>query len=330
VPLGLARAAAVRLLARLEREPAALRLAVGGEVRRMAPWVSRLELVASGHATEPLLDALARAPRVAAVLERSSTRVLVRLADGLDVVLDVLPDEDAVERRLAAEGQPPERPCASDLVRMADCLGIAGLHTKDAGGRYGADEMAARAEREGYAWALLPPCSAAPASETLHVLGAREVEVGVEPHRLPGGDEWLLAAPAPSLCADGRAATRALVAALAGGAVDAAVPRGVGVHGAGTPYDAAALAAALKDAGAALGVAPPPRHAEPEPGLLEAALAAGVPLLLLADARDLVGVDDLALAVGLARRAGARAGDVLNARTAAEVEAWRAARRRPR
>ena len=87
--------------------------------------------------------------------------------------------------------------------------------------------------------------------------------------------------------------------------------------------------AALARSGAALAVRPPPSHLQPEPQVLERALAAGVPLLLLADARDLVGLDDLVLAVGLARRAGATAAQVLNAWPLHQLDGWLAARRDP-
>jgi DNA polymerase (family 10) len=58
--LDAARRAAARVLGRLEREPSALRLAVAGDVRRMAPTVERVDLVASAHEPRALLDAFER------------------------------------------------------------------------------------------------------------------------------------------------------------------------------------------------------------------------------------------------------------------------------
>ena len=395
VPLGTARAAAARLLGRLERNESALRLAVTGETRRMAPWVRRLDLLATAHEAGPLLDALAQAPRVAAVLTRAERSVEVRLDDGLRVRLEVLADEaefgpalvratgptayvallearaealglawrghtlwqgserlvlweeSEVYERLGLERPAPERrertlPGAevAELVAMTEIRGAAGLHVKPGSGRYGLEEMAARAQREGYGWSLL----LAPADEPLTVEQAQLALARWNDHgetSAPGrlALEVALGAPDPGaaqaqvLLASADSGGAASIAALGSAARDPRydalwlrappAPPGPPEHA----PDLRPLLHALAATGAALAVSPPPHHPRPEPELLEAALALGVPLLLLADARDLVGVDDLVLSVGLARRAGARREQVLNTLDLAGFDAWLARRR---
>jgi len=395
VPLGTARSAAARLLGRLERNESALRLAVTGETRRMAPWVRRLDLLATAHEAAPLLDALAQAPRVAAVLTRAERSVEVQLDDGLRVRLEVLAEEaefgpalvratgptayvGLLEARAAALGLVwrghtlwqgserlvlweeaevyerlgLERPApelreralpgaeVADPVVMTDIRGAAGLHVKPGGGRYGLKEMAARAQREGYGWSLL----VAPADEGTTVEQAQSALAGWNedgetsaPGRL--ALEVLLGAASPdaggaplllaSAVSHDATATAELTRAARDPRYDAfwlrAPPAPPGLPERGP--DLRPLLQALAATGAALAVSPPPHHPRPEPELLEAALALGVPLLLLADARDLVGVDDLVLSVGLARRAGARREQVLNTLDLAGFDAWLARRR---
>jgi DNA polymerase (family X) len=386
VPLGAARAAAARLLARLERNENALRLAVAGEVRRMAPWVQRLELLATAHEPAPLLDALAEAPRVAAVLARAERDVALRLEDGLEVHLRVLEDEDAfgsallaatgpepfvdlLRARAAAHGltwrsdalrrggealplpdeaqvfevlgldpMPPEQrdthaPGAhvETLLTMPEVLGAAGLHARPGRGRYPLADMAARAAREGYAWALVvaegeDAAGLATLDEAAAQQGAVDESV---PTRLavlrrdgapqPKGALRLAAAPLDASLERALAVVEGTDALWlsAGDAPDAEAP---------TPGAQTRLLDRLARTGAALVVPPPPRHLRPEPDLLCAALERGVPLLLWADAHDLVALDDLVLAVGLARRAGARAEQVLNTRSLADFDAWIARR----
>ncbi len=395
VPLGVARAAAARLLGRLERSDSALRLAVAGETRRMAPWVGRLDLLATAHEAGPLLDALEKAPRVAAVLARGERSVEVRLEDGLGVRLEVLADEAEfgpalvratgpaayvgllearaqalglawkghtlwegrerlslweeaeVYERLGLERPAPERreralPGAEivEPVAMTEIRGAAGLYVKPGGGRYGLEEMAARAQREGYAWSLL----VAPAGEAPKVKQAEEalarwnddaetrapgrlaLEVALDAPRQ-------LAAPGPLLLAASADADAARSAALLAAAEDPRYdalwwrPPPAPPRSSEKASDLRPLLDLLVRTGAALAVSPPPHHPRPEPGLLEAALARGVPLLLLAEARDLVGIDDLVLSVGLARRAGARREQVLNTLDLADFDAWVARRR---
>jgi DNA polymerase (family 10) len=90
--LSQARRAAVRVLARLEREPAALRLAVSGAVRRMAPIVSEVSLLATAHDARALLDAFA-ATLGSQPASRASDRATVALDEGTTVSLRVVPEE---------------------------------------------------------------------------------------------------------------------------------------------------------------------------------------------------------------------------------------------
>lgn len=390
-PLGVARSEAGRLLGRLERQECALRLAVAGATRRMAPQVERLDLLATAHEAGPLLEALAGAPRVRGLRERGARHVEVELDCGLCARLEVLEDEQAfvpalvratgpathvawLEARahacglawrghalLGPDGPLPlreeedfyaalglERPVperregwvpgmeAQAPVSMAEVCGVAGVEVREAGGRYPLADMAARAAREGYAWMLatLPRGSAGPAAQALGVaLGAWNDQPGCStPVRacLELGDS-----EAPSALDLPAAGPPALRLARTGwreaaGALERLVPDALLLEGPPTPdrpAAAQALLGVLAACGAALAVRPPPQHPRPEPALLEAARAAGVPLLLLADARDLVGLDDLVLSVGLARRAGASAGEVLNAWPLARLDAWLSGRR---
>ncbi|MFM8980533.1 MAG: hypothetical protein ACKOSS_08730 [Planctomycetia bacterium] len=386
VPLGTARAEAARLLGRLERNASALRLAVAGATRRMAPRVERLDLLATAHEAAPLLEALASAPRVRAVRGRSAQHVEVELDAGLGVRLEVLPDEqdfvpalvratgpqahvqwlearahacglawqghalegpqgrlalleeDDLYAALGLERPVPERREAwlpgmeaGAPLAMQEVCGVSGVAVREAGGRYPLADVAGRAAREGYAWLLatLPRgCEAgaasalAQAAAACHDAGADRAPVRLSREQAPGD----LPAPGDPL------ALRLLRAPWAGAAqalalapVDALLVDPPGEAPA-EPVLAGVLAALARH-GTALAVRPPPHHPQPEPQVLERALAAGVPLLLQADAHDLVGLDDLVLCVGLARRAGATAPQVLNAWPLAQLDAWLAARR---
>lgn len=389
VPLGTARSEAGRLLGRLERNEAALRLAVAGATRRMAPHVERLDLLATAHEAAPLLETLASAPRVRALRERAAQHVEVELDSGLCVRLEVLADEqdfvaalvratgpdqhvawlearaqacglawrghalvgpegrmdlleeDDLYAALGLERPIPERretwlpgmEAASPLA-MPEVAGVAGVHAREAGGRYPLADMASRAAREGYGWLLatLPRGSDAAAAAALaqavqacHAPGEERVPVRMAHELAPGAAQ--VEAPGPRAlrlrCAPWAQAAATLSAAPA----DALLldPAG-GAPGAG---EVESVLAGLARSGAALAVRPPPHHPQPEPQLLERALAAGIPLLLLADAHDLLGLDGLVLSVGLARRAGATAPQVLNAWPLDRLDAWLAARPEP-
>lgn len=393
VPLGVARAWAQRLLGRLERNESALRLAVAGEVRRMAPWVTRLDLLATAHEPGPLLDAIAEAPKVVAVLARAERSIEARLEDGLAVRLEVLEEEAEfgpalvsatgpathlalleararalglawrghvlwegntpltlgeeaeVYERLGLERPAPERRERSlpghevqEPVSMVEIRCAAGLHVRPGGGRYPLTDMAARAQREGFVWSLLvvpasEPASVAEAEEALKrwnddaettAPGRLALEIGARDAAPPRKDPRLRL-----VSVDAQSPRSVLEAAAHDARGDALLlrfppaPPDVGE----ADDHRLAILKGLAARGAALAVAPPPSHPRPEPALLEAALGVGVPLLLLAQARDLLGIEDLVLSVGMARRAGARREQVLNALDVKAFDAWLAARR---
>jgi DNA polymerase (family 10) len=101
--LSQARRAAARVLARLEREPSALRLAVAGPVRRMAKVVSEVTLLATAHDASALLDAFA-ATTGATVLDRERDSARVALDDGTPVSLRVVPAASFATEMLHATG----------------------------------------------------------------------------------------------------------------------------------------------------------------------------------------------------------------------------------
>src|SRR5688572_7453610 len=153
VPLGQARAAAARLLGRLERNSEALRLAVTGAVRRMEPWVARVDLLATAHAAGPLLDDAAAAPAVAETLARTERVLDVLLRDGVHVRLAVLEDEPLFGAALARSTGPEQH--VEGLVSRARVRGLAweGDRLLRAGAPQGCPE-----EADVYALLGLPWC----------------------------------------------------------------------------------------------------------------------------------------------------------------------------
>jgi len=85
---------ATELRERIRAAPGVVRVELAGSVRRFCELVSDVDLVASAKEAQPVLDVLAGAPQVAAVLARGESKCSVRLDDGLQVDLRVLPDED--------------------------------------------------------------------------------------------------------------------------------------------------------------------------------------------------------------------------------------------
>ncbi|WP_090488934.1 DNA polymerase/3'-5' exonuclease PolX [Myxococcus virescens] len=86
---------ATALLERVKAAPGVVRASLGGSVRRQAETVADVDIIASAPEAEPVLDALANAPGVAAVLGKGESKCSVRLEAGdLQVDLRVLPDED--------------------------------------------------------------------------------------------------------------------------------------------------------------------------------------------------------------------------------------------
>ncbi|MCP3141070.1 DNA polymerase/3'-5' exonuclease PolX [Pyxidicoccus xibeiensis] len=83
------------LLERMKAAPGVVRASLGGSVRRRAETVADVDIIASAPDPVPVLDALAHAPGVAAVLGKGGSKCSVRLEAGdLQVDLRVLPDED--------------------------------------------------------------------------------------------------------------------------------------------------------------------------------------------------------------------------------------------
>ncbi|MFP2957630.1 DNA polymerase/3'-5' exonuclease PolX [Myxococcus sp. 1LA] len=93
--LGEALPVALALLERVKAAPGVVRASLGGSVRRQAETVADVDIIASAPDAGPVLDALANAPGVAAVLGKGDSKCSVRLEAGdLQVDLRVLPDED--------------------------------------------------------------------------------------------------------------------------------------------------------------------------------------------------------------------------------------------
>jgi DNA polymerase (family 10) len=78
----------------IRHAPGVVRVEVAGSVRRFCELVSDVDIVASAPEAGPVLDVLASQPGVAAVLGQGESKCSVRLDDGLQVDLRVLPDED--------------------------------------------------------------------------------------------------------------------------------------------------------------------------------------------------------------------------------------------
>jgi DNA polymerase (family 10) len=257
------------------------------------------------------------------------------------------PEENDILAALGLPWQPPERRgfgpldegTPAGLIEMRDVLGAAGLHAGSGPGRYGFDELASRAAREGYAWAVVlggdpglegpqRPVEGSPFVAFPAVALTVSPSGQVAPHAGDASDALRFAYVGPGVATAGTGLTDLLVRAAGSRHVDVLVlraPDGLGgPHGA---VDPERLLEACAGHGVALGIPPPPHHLLPEPGLLEAARARGSQLLLLAEAQDLNSVDDLMLSVGLARRAGVERSQVLNTLDAVAFEAWRRSRR---
>lgn len=82
------------LLAQVRAAPGVVRAEVAGSVRRWCELVSDVDLVASAREAGPVLAVLARQSGVLEVLGQGESKCSVRMEDGLQVDLRVLPDED--------------------------------------------------------------------------------------------------------------------------------------------------------------------------------------------------------------------------------------------
>ena len=78
----------------LRQAPGVVRIEVAGSVRRFCELVSDVDIVASAEEAGPVLAALAQRKGVAEVLALGDSKCSVRLWDGLQVDLRVLPDGD--------------------------------------------------------------------------------------------------------------------------------------------------------------------------------------------------------------------------------------------
>ncbi len=85
---------ALSLREELARAQGVVRIEVAGSVRRFCETVSDVDIIASAPEAAPVLEALARRNGVATVLGKGDSKCSVRLQDGLQVDLRVLPDED--------------------------------------------------------------------------------------------------------------------------------------------------------------------------------------------------------------------------------------------
>jgi DNA polymerase (family 10) len=85
---------AIALRDELRKAPGVVRIEVAGSVRRFCELVSDVDIVASAPEAGPVLDVLAQRKGVAEVLAQGDSKCSVRLTEGLQVDLRVLPDED--------------------------------------------------------------------------------------------------------------------------------------------------------------------------------------------------------------------------------------------
>jgi DNA polymerase (family X) len=85
---------AMALREELRGAPGVVRIEVAGSLRRFCETVSDVDIVASAADAAPVLAALARRTGVTSVLAQGDSKCSVLLADGLQVDLRVLPDED--------------------------------------------------------------------------------------------------------------------------------------------------------------------------------------------------------------------------------------------
>ncbi|HUP00933.1 MAG TPA: DNA polymerase/3'-5' exonuclease PolX [Gemmatimonadota bacterium] len=86
-----ARGVAELLLARLETNPAVVRAAVAGGLRRRMETVHDIDLVAAANDPTAVIDAFVSQPAVAEVTARGDTKVTVRMAAGLPADLRIVP-----------------------------------------------------------------------------------------------------------------------------------------------------------------------------------------------------------------------------------------------
>jgi len=91
MPIGRARPAAERMLARLMALPQAQRGAIAGSIRRGKITIGDVDLLVASDDAEPLMEAFVTAPDVERVLGRGPTKSSVELSIGLQMDLRVVP-----------------------------------------------------------------------------------------------------------------------------------------------------------------------------------------------------------------------------------------------
>lgn len=90
-PLWETRPLAEELLARVRAAPGVSRAEIAGSVRRYAETNGDIDIVAAADSAEPVMEAFATAPGVTEILARGGTKCSVRLHDGLQADLRVVP-----------------------------------------------------------------------------------------------------------------------------------------------------------------------------------------------------------------------------------------------
>ncbi len=351
IPLTLARAAASRALGALAREPAAIRLAPAGDLRRMASRVEGVVLLATAHDPDPLIQAFLGLPWLTGAKHPELDVAMGRTDDGIPIGLRVLPDDEtAFTAQLLYLTARKDHFAA--LMAAADARGM----LLDPQGLWrGEEQIPTPNEADVYAALDLPfvppelregPEFSAP-PEDLVSMGDLRGLVGVHTDRGAGrhslpmmaerarreGYAWMLLADADLdgdelreqrgeiLAAERMAAEEeSPLRILSAGAVKVlAHPRD---DAADAPRDLAGWEIVLDDCakeGRVPLVSGGPNAAVLPAGWHAAVRQRGLRVMPAADAHDLASIDDQICAVGELRRGRWVRGDVLSAREAAEV-----------
>jgi DNA polymerase (family 10) len=90
----------------LARSAQALRVDVAGETRRRAETVDQIVLAVASREAPEVIDHFVRMPQVAAVMEREAARSRVRLADGVQAVVEAVPPSEHAATLVRLTGSP--------------------------------------------------------------------------------------------------------------------------------------------------------------------------------------------------------------------------------
>lgn len=173
--LSQARAAAERCLNRLQRDPAALRLAVTGDVRRMVSTVEGADLLATAHDDDALLATFVGMGFVEQVVERTPSSARVVLDDGTPVSLTVVPETAYFAALFLRTGS------EAHVARVAAAVERRGRRLSERGLLEGRHVVRLEDEDDVYAAAGLPPVppelrdEAAPAPAPDDLVHARDL-----------------------------------------------------------------------------------------------------------------------------------------------------------